>query len=365
MITSTFKSLKIYGIISVATLLAACSSHDKPADSSDKPVTVVISTPAKSAGGEILLSGKLESENTANLSTRVMGYITSITVKPGDRVAKGALLATISSQDMLAKKAQASAMIAEAEAAARNAGKDYARYQTLYKQQSVSAKELENVSLQNTSAQSRLEAARQMRNEVNAMLAYTQIRAPFAGVITQKLADEGSMASPGMPLLILEQGGNLRVTATVPESEVSQIKVGDMATVDVKSTGKKMRGKVLELSPSSLASGGQYLVKISVPIVEQKGLLSGMYVNVTLSGKAVSGQPASGNLRIPVSALVTRDQLTGVYVLNGNNTVSLRWLRIGKTVGNEAEILSGLNATERYVLQADGKLYNGAVVTQR
>ena len=141
----------------------------------------MVSSPAKSIGGEILLSGKLESENTANLSTRVMGYITSINVKPGDRVAKGVLLATISSQDMLAKKAQASAMIAEAEAAARNAGKDYARYQTLYKQQSVSAKELETVSLQNTSAQSRLEAARQMRNEVNAMIGFIAL----AGVMVR------------------------------------------------------------------------------------------------------------------------------------------------------------------------------------
>jgi hypothetical protein len=82
------------------------------------------------------------------------------------------------------------------------------------------------------------------------------------------------------------------------------------------------------------------------------------------ANKSATNQPRE-NLRIPLSALVTRDQLIGIYVLNGNNTVSLRWLRIGKTVGDEVEVLSGLNDTERYVLRAEGKLYNGAVVMEK
>lgn len=364
MIHSTLNSVKILTIISGLLMLSACSSHDQSVQNKEQAVTVILSTPTQNTSENILLSGRLESENTATLSTRVMGYISSFKVKTGDHVSKGALLAIINSQDIIAKRAQASSIIAEAEAAARNASRDYARYQALYNQQSVSAKELENVSLQNTSAQAKLEAARQMRNEVNAMLTYTQIRAPFSGVITQKLADEGSMASPGMPLLILEQGGNLRVSASVPEGEITQIRVGDEAVIDIKATGKQLTGKIVEMSPSSASSGGQYLIRVSIPSSAQKGLLSGMYANITIAGK-IKKNISTGNLQIPLSSIVTRDQLNGVYVVNDNHTVSLRWLRIGKVSGTMVDVLAGLSANERYVVRANGKLYNGAPFTEK
>ncbi len=342
--------------------LSSCSSKAEQKEPNDtNPVSVVISTPSHNNGGNIQLSGKLESENTANISTRVMGYISSIKVKVGDRVQKGALLATISSDDIQAKKAQAVAMIVSADAAYKNAAKDNARFQVLHKQQSVSDKELENVTLQYTASKSNLEAARQGLKEVNAMLSYTHITAPFSGVITQKLADEGSLANPGMPLLILEQGGNLRVTATVSESDVNQIKAGDAAQVDIKSTGKTLTGKITELSPSSQATGGQYVVKIAIPAGEQKGLLSGMYANATIAGKSIASVQ-SGSVKVPVSSIINRDQLTGLYVVSDKNTASLRWVRLGKVSGDQVEVLSGLNAEERYVLQSDGKLYNGVKV---
>lgn len=350
--------------VSATFVLYGCSSpEENKAVNTSHPVSVVVSTPSGNEGRTIQLSGKLEPENTANISTRVMGYISGVKVKAGDRVQKGKLLATINSNDIQAKKAQAVAMISSAEAAYKNATKDYERFQTLHRQQSVSDKELENVTLQYVTAQSNLEAARQGLEEVNAMLSYTQIRAPFSGVITQKLADEGSMANPGMPLLILEQDGNLRVSATISESDVNQINTGDTVQVEVKSAGKTIRGKITELSPSSQASGGQFVVKISIPTEDQSGLLSGMYANATVSGKS-SGLLQSGGLRVPVSSIINRDQLTGLYVVSGNNTAALRWVRLGKVSGGQVEVLSGLNADERYVLRSNGKLYNGVEVVE-
>ena len=359
------KSLISTALLTAVIGMTSCSSKEKEATAEEtKPVSVVIATPSGNNGSGIQLSGKLESENTANISTRVMGYISSIKVKVGDRVQKGALLATISSNDIQAKKAQALAMIAAAEAAYKNAAKDYNRFQALHKLQSASDKELENVTLQYTAAKSNLEAARQGLKEVNAMLSYTNITAPFSGVITQKLADEGSMANPGMPLLILEQNGLLRLSASVSESDVTQIKTGDVAQIDIKSTGKSFQGKITELSPSSQASGGQYMVKIAIPANEQKGLLSGMYANATVVGKSTVAVP-SGSIQVPVASIIYRDQLTGLYVVSDKNTASLRWVRLGKVSGDQVEVLSGLNADERYVLQADGKLYNGVKVLEK
>ncbi|MDP4270715.1 MAG: efflux RND transporter periplasmic adaptor subunit [Bacteroidota bacterium] len=359
------KSLISTALLTAVIGMTSCSSKEKEATAEEtKPVSVVIATPSGNNGSGIQLSGKLESENTANISTRVMGYISSIRVKVGDRVQKGALLATISSNDIQAKKAQAVAMITAAEAAFKNAAKDYNRFQALHKQQSASDKEMENITLQYTAAKSNLEAARQGLKEVNAMLSYTNITAPFSGVITQKLADEGSMANPGMPLLILEQNGLLRLSATVSERDINQIKKGDLTQVEIKSIGKSFRGKITELSPSSQATGGQYVVKIAIPANEQKGLLSGMYANATVAGKSTE-TAKTVSIQVPVASIVNRDQLTGLYVVSDKNKASLRWVRLGKVTGDQVEVLSGLNANERFVLSAEEKLYNGVKVVEK
>ena len=167
-----------------------------------------------------------------------MGRITDIFVKTGDRVNKGQLLARVWDEDIKAKRAQADAMIAEAEGAYATAQKDYDRFNNLYKQQSATAKELDNATLQYNSAKARVAAAKQMRSEVNANLSYSSLTAPFSGVVTQKLAEVGSIANPGMPILTIEQDGTFQVSASIAESDISNIHLGDVANMQIKSTGK-------------------------------------------------------------------------------------------------------------------------------
>ena len=129
-------------------------------------------------------------------------------------------------------------MIAEAEGAYATAQKDYDRFNNLYQQQSATAKELDNVTLQYNSAKARVAAAKQMRSEVNANLSYSSLTAPFSGVVTQKLAEVGSIANPGMPILTIEQNGIFQVSASIAESDISHIHLGDVANMQIKSTGK-------------------------------------------------------------------------------------------------------------------------------
>lgn len=343
--------------------LAGCSGGDHKATAvKDQPIPVTLGTTGGAAGDAILASGQIEAVQTANISTRMMGRITSITVKAGDVVRKGQVLATISDEDMQAKRAQTAAMIAEAEAAFAAVQKDFDRFTNLYKQQSATARELDQVTMQYQAAKSRVEAARQMKNEVNAMMAYSTLTAPFDGVVTQKLAETGNIASPGMPLLILEQRTELQVGASIAESDISQIHLGDTAQILVKSTGKRFTGKVAQLTPSSQFSGGQYLVKFSIPQASRSDLYAGMYVNVSLPAKMKSAATDRGSVLVPQSALVHRDELTGIYTVSNQQTAVLRWLRTGRQIGNEVEVLSGLAAGESFITQADGKLYNGAPV---
>lgn len=352
-------------VIAMASVFTACSSdkHKTAATTSVQPVSVTVSSPSVDTKQGISVSGKVESVHTAYISTRLMGIITRLDVKPGDRVRKGQVLATISSQDIQAKRAQADAMIAEAEANLQNATRDLDRFTVLYKQQSASAKELDNVTLQYNSAKARVQAAQQMKNEVNAMMGYATLTAPFSGTVTQKNAEAGTMANPGMPILAIEQGGVMQVSAAVPESEINRVVKGNPAEIEIKSTGKKISGKVVEINPSSQFTGGQYMVKVSIPNTDQAGVYSGMYVNVLLPLKAATADTAeTGAILVPSSSLVIKDQLYGLYTISNNNTALLRMVRIGKTVGDRVEIVSGLARNEKYVISAEGKLYNGVPV---
>ncbi|EHQ26089.1 efflux RND transporter periplasmic adaptor subunit [Mucilaginibacter paludis] len=346
-------------------IMGSCSSNhhkDKQAVA-DTAVVVTVSQPATDLKKGLSVSGVIEAVQSANISTRVMGYITSIKVNVGDRVSKGQLLLTISNDDILAKGAQADAMIAEANAGFINAQKDFDRFNALYKQQSASAKELDNVTLQYKSAKARLDAAKQARNEVNATLSYTNLTAPFAGLVTQKMIDAGSMANPGMPLLTIEQSGSYQVSVSVPESEIGLITEGTPATVTISAAHQVINGKITQIGKSSQNSGGQYIIKIHIPDYQKQGLFAGMYANVAIPLKqAVKAADTDGLVMVPVSAIEYKNQLTGLYTISSNHTALLRWVRLGKTSANEVEVLSGLAANEPFIVSAEGKLYDGVAV---
>jgi RND family efflux transporter MFP subunit len=352
----------IIGILVAAIVffLASCSGDDKASGlRKEKPVSVQVRTATQRMVDVINVSGQIESQETAAISTRIMGFISSVTVNPGDRVQKGQLLATINNRDILAKRAQAEAMVSESEATLADAKKDYERFEELYRKQSASEKELENATLRYNSVKAKTEAAKEMKNEANAMLIYTNLVAPFSGVVVQKNNDEGSMANPGVPILIIEKSGSYLVKAFVSENEVGNLSVGTNAMVTIKSTGKKILAKVIEISPSSQFSGGQFQIKLDASVLENKGLYSGMYVNVSVYSKTDSG---TESLFVPVSALVHKDQLSGLYTISDDQTAQLRWLKVGKTVGDEVEILSGLNQHEKFIAETDGRLYSGVSV---
>jgi RND family efflux transporter MFP subunit len=351
-------------VIFAAVGLNACSAKgEQKNESLQKPIGVVLSVPSSGLQTEILASGTIEAAQTASISTRVMGRITNIYVKTGDKVVKGQLLARVWDEDIRAKRAQADAMIAEAEGAYVSAQKDHERFTNLYKQQSATAKELDNVVFQYNSAKARLNAAKQMKNEVNAMLFYSSLTAPFAGVVIQKLAEEGSIASPGMPILTLEQDGILRVSASIAESDIADVRLGDIATVTVKSTGNAFEGKIIQVNPSSQLTHGQYVVKISVPEIAKKDVYSGMFTSVSIPLKE-KHRVKSDAVLVPASAIVKRDELTGIYTVSATNTAMLRWVRLGKSLGDKVEIIAGLSKNEKFISSSESKLYSGAPVKE-
>lgn len=355
----TFSSLA--AMTALAYTLTACSSGMPSKPDTEKATPVTTYTPHATQQDGLTISGQVTAKQTAMISTRHMGFVERILVKQGDIVKAGQLLVTINSEDLKAKRAQAEAMVAEAQAATTNAERDAQRFRNLHAQKSVSDKELENVELNLTSMRSKLQMARQGLQEVKAMMAYTHITAPFSGVVTQKMVDAGSMANPGHPLLVIEQTGDLQITASLPEEYLKYVRTGDAVRVTVKASGREMTGTVAELSPSATMTGGQYALKINIPAGEKANLRSGMYAGILISAKIDNA--IGQRILVDESSILRRDQLTGLFIASPDNRAMLRWVRLGKTVGDRVEVISGLKANEK-IIRLDGKkLRNGQKIS--
>ncbi len=340
----------------LSVLLLSCSDKTDNKTIDTIPATVTVSSPSTQLDGSYFsASGQIETEQYANISTRIMGYVSNIHAHVGDKVKKGQLLININNSEIEAKKAQAQAGLNQAQAGLTIAKKDYERFKKLYEQKSASQKELDDITTRYEIAKSQVEVAKQVQNEINAMLSYSYIRAPFSGVITSKNVHIGDMAKPGMSLFSLEAPGKYVATALVPETDITTINKGEIVTVYIKSSNQSLHGKVSEVSTSSQNTGGQYLVKIALEKKKGIKLYSGMFVSTNFPLE----KGENNNIIVPITALVHKGQLTGIYTVSKSNTAILRWLKIGKSLGDTVEVLSGLSKDEMYIVSSDDKLYNG------
>ncbi len=347
--------------LAVTSILISCGSEEKKVVEDNSPaINVKVNKVALNTNSQLLsVSGKIQATNSADLSTRMMGYVKKVHVNVGDKVRKGQLLVSINNTDLQAKKAQVNAGISEAKTAFNNVSKNYNRFKNLYESKSISQREMDDMTANYEMAKARLESANQMKNEINAQFTYSNITAPFSGVITSKNIESGDMANPGMPLISLETPKDFEVMAMVPETEISQIKKGTVVNVLVKSINQNISGKVTEVSTSAKNTGGQYLVKIDLETTKAN-ILSGMFSTVQFP---IERKVKTGFVLIPKEAIVKNGQLSGVYTTSESNKALLRWLRLGRTYGDQVEVLSGLSADETYIISSEGKLFNGAKIS--
>ena len=354
------KTKYIIPLLAISLITFSCGNNEHKTITNKTTISVKVNAVNDNNNSSfITASGTIQAVKSANLSTRMMGFVANTPVNVGDKVRQGQLLVAINNSDLQAKLSQVNAGINEANAAFINAEKDYNRYKNLFAENSASQKEFDDMTAHYNMAKARLEGAKQMKNEVDAQFAYANIRAPFDGVVTGRFVKDGDMANPGMPLIALEAPGSFEVIAMVPESNISEIISGTEVNVLVKSINKTVKGKVTEVSSSAKNTGGQFLVKVALEKTDAS-ILSGMFVTVQFSQET---QEKTNVVLIPVEALVTKGQLSGVYTVSESNTALLRWLRLGRTFGDRIEVLSGLSPNESYIISADGKLYNGVNVT--
>ena len=361
-------------VLALAAGLTACSSEPKAVQVAPETVSnvSVISAQRTTVPDWLEAVGTVRAVQSSQLSSQVMGNIVAINVREGDRVRRGQVLAVIDDAQPKAAldRANGAVLAAEKEVSAVNADYGLAeatlrRYQTLYDKKSVSPQEFDEVKARQQAVLARREMAQAGQQQAQAALAqaraqydYTRIRAPFDGVVTEKKGDAGALASPGMPLLTVEDTGRFRLEASVDESEIGFVHAGANVDVALDSLPDKLiSGKVAQIVPAADPASRTFLVKVDLPA--DSNLHSGLF------GRARFTRGERQAMMLPRSAIVERGQLQGVYVVGQDKLASLRYVTLGKSSANQVEVLSGLETGERVVANPGPQELSGKLIEVR
>jgi RND family efflux transporter MFP subunit len=316
-------------------------------------------------GTYVALVGRVVAEERVEISTRRAGYVTYVGFEEGDRVRKGQTLLRIDPAEVRSKIEEAKRRVLRAKrhyemalARYKVAEKTYRRFASLLKEGAVTQQEFDEVEAKFLEAKAGLEAARiqveiaeKALSSVMSEEKYTEIRAPFDGYVVKRTVDPGDMAVPGRTLMVLERD-SYRVRVNVPERFLGSIRLGDRMKVRVESLGRTFFAKVVEIEPSVDPRTRTFRVEARI---SGGGLRSGMFARVFLPER-------ERILVVPESALYRRWDLTGVWVVDPEGTLSLRFVRTGRRLEGKVEILSGLKEGERIVVRGLERACDGCRV---
>jgi len=327
------------GAALLATAALTGRADEATTASSQGLLTLVVAQ--ETAPTERLLDGTVEAVNQSTISAQTAGRITAIHFDVNDVVPAGALIMSIRSTEQVAGLTQAQAALNEAKAREAEAQIRYERIRDMYQRRVVAKATLDEASAGRDSAAARLVAARAGLDAAREGVSYTEIRAPYAGVITQKLVQVGESVAPGTPLVTGASLDALRVAAEIPQSVIGKVRSARKAVVYV--DGRRIESTGLTIFPAAQAESNTFRARIELPKGVQ-GLAPGMFVKVgLLVGEA-------DRLLVPRSAVVERSEMRGVYVVAPDGRVSLRQVRLGHARGDQVEILAGLASGERVAL---------------
>ena len=374
--------LQLMLAITAATFLAACGSKEQAKEPAAPVVSgvAVMTVRSQSAPEYYEAVGTVKPEITSVLGAEISGTVWKISVKEGDHVRSGQVLAVIDSRVQQAQLEAAAAGIEEsnqglaevkqalqaAEADRKFAEATFQRYKALLAKKSVSQQEYDNAETRYKGAlanelatqaklkqmEARQRQAQAQHSSAETVFSYSRIVSPIDGVVTAKSVDEGTLVMPGTPLITVEQTGNFRLDASVPERFLGLIHVGESVPVTLGS--QQAEGRVVEVVPAADPSTRTFVAKLALP--RDCKCQSGQY------GSANFAIGAGNRLLVPSEALVERGELEGLFVIDSKGVAYYRLVKTGKTFGSQVEILSGLDDGERVAVSKIGELSDGVKV---
>jgi multidrug efflux pump subunit AcrA (membrane-fusion protein) len=374
----------IVASLSVGTVACGAAPDQSPKSDAAAPVAVAIERVGVTAAADnVDAGGTLVARQTAVVAGRVMAPIVRVAVVPGDRVRRGQVLVVLEGDEMTAQAARANAALASARAgvnvvaserAAADAGLTLARathtrIARLHAERSATSQELDQAAAALKQAEARvaataaqtdvtdrsIEAAQAAARAADIAVSWTTLTAPFDGVVSARHADPGTMAAPGQPLLTLEGTGALQMDVRVDASRAATLAVGQPADVRIDSDreGAWSTGRISEIAR---VDPGSHSFVVTVDVDANPTWRSGLF------GRARFRGPDSKRLTVAAAAVVTRGQLTFVYVVGADDHARLRMVSLGETGADRVDVLAGLSNGDRVVLRPSPALTDGAKV---
>lgn len=331
-----------------AVAVAACGSGEaalpaRAGAGAPLPPTSVVRP--ESLDTSVPVEGTVAARRRAEIATRLMARITGVTVDAGAPVRAGQVLVRLGIEDIAANRSRATAARDAARAARDEAARQAARMDTLLGQDAVARVQRDQALLALAQAESQLAMAEAAVQDVVTAAGYATLTAPFAGVVASRSADPGDLASPGTPLVVVEDDGPRDAVFAVPADLAITLRPGASVPV-LDPDGRAITAPVRVVARSADPATRTVEVRVIVP----RQWPSGIAVTALIpAGRHVG-------IAVPASAIVRRGQLTGVRVLMGDAVV-LRWVRLGRLLGPaggapdsaRVEVLSGLEAGDRIV----------------
>lgn len=347
---------KFLSVLLVAGLLvgsvAARSADDKPL-----PVQVWVAR-AEIVPVYVTLPGKVIPADEVQVASRLMGYVHNLDVHEGQAVTRGQRLLQIDPVDVEGGIAKARAGLTQAQAALKDAKRDFERFSALYKEDAVPEVQYQKYKLAYDVARAQLRNAQAGLKSARGQLRYADVASPIDGIVAAKMIDNGQLASPGHPLLLIQGRQHLQVEVQADARAYSHLTLGQRVPIDVDGPGferKRTEGSVVRRVDVADPVTHSHLVKLGLP--KEAGVASGAFARVFVP----VGQRDA--LRAPLQALYQRAGIEGVFVIDSKQQAHFRMVRTGRREDGRVVILSGLVAGEPVIVQAQGKLHNGSRVT--
>lgn len=323
----------------------------------------------RSAAGqsnETSLDGVVEAVRQTRLSTQVAGAIVALQVKAGDRVKAGQELLRIDASAAQQGVAASASQVEAAQAQLKVAASELARQRQLHQKQYISQAALERSQAQWEAAQAQVNALQAQTRVAQAQSGFFLLKAPYAGVVSEVAVTLGDMALPGRPLLTLHDPSALRVTAAVPQALLGSLSSRlDQVRYEINGlagSAARLQPASVELLPTIDAASHTAQIRLALPPAGAAGaagatavvgpantaVMPGLFARVWLpAGASASAKAGPQRLFLPASAILRRAELTGAYVIDAQGKPRLRQVRLGRTSGDEVEVLTGLRPGDK------------------
>jgi len=246
-----------------------------------KKLLLVLALGASLMAETLTLSGSVISDNQKMITSRFMGFVTQVKASEGERVKRGQVLYTIDSREIDSAKRQAELSLQMYENQYTNVKINLDRHRRLLEKDMVSRYEVENLELAAKNLQDMVSIAKARLQEVQNQYRYLNIKAPNDGVVVAKNIKVGEMAMPGMPAIILSDLSDLKISAEIAESNLSQIVHGKKVKVEIPSLGIKTIGTISAIIPNSNPMTHTFKIKVSFK-TQNKSVYPGMYATVSI-----------------------------------------------------------------------------------